>query len=586
MFKLFRSGNASHSLVLALVTGVSFIAYLLFINPLKERDEHIYSTDKLDPEKLRHIRFKDVTSEWGLEYSHRFNTKKLFFIAPAVTLYDFDKNGYLDILYSGGKEVALYLNFGDGKFVESSHKYPFAGMVQSSMAVLADLNRDGFTDIWFSRVGEHRLYLGTADNNFVDRTELLNGYASFPDGVNFIDFNKDGRLDVVVGNFLELVKAGTYMTWYLPRRYASKDGGENHLLIQKDDGSFVVNEKVNFIHKMFTHSVGISDVNNDGYPDIFFANDYDKDQMFLNNNGESVVDVTNEYIPKRWHGNSGMNAEFMDMNQDGLIDLYVTYIHKPPFYRMYNMLWLKKPDGTFEPSSWDTNIGKCGFSWGAKAADFNLDGQLDLFVVNGRDRDSRIKKPEDGKSFWYPRTQLTSMPNFLLHHLETFERESGYLYHNSGFERDCLFIAHNGEYYDVAPDIGLMDRQEGRGLAIGDLNNDGLMDIVLVNTKGTSKVYINESTPEGTWIGFTLINKDGSDLPIGARIRLKQSDGPDLVREYYPANGYRSQSDNRLHFGLKKGSKPLELHVTWPYSEKTVIYKNFEPEKYNTIYED
>lgn len=581
-------------LLLSLLVGAAIVLKLVFISPLIEHPDDIYSNTEAPKDLIEQFRFEDVTQKWGLEYRHFENynqttTKNLFFIFPSVSLFDFNGDGFLDIFYSGGERNFLYIRIAEGVYEESAASYGLLGNDRKkslpSKAILADIDNDGDIDLYLGAVGNHRLYYREGQK-FVDKTELLNSYTSVPDAVSFIDFNQDGLLDVVVGNFLNLDKANADDVWYIPRRYGNKLGGANHLLIQNKDGKFNLAREVDFISHSYTHAIGISDVNRDGFPDIFFANDYDKDEMFLNIKGKKVVDVTQKFIPKRWHGNSGMNADFVDYNHDGLIDLYVTYIYKPPFYRTYNVLWEKQEDNTFKQVSWEKPIGKCGFSWGAKFVDFNVDGELDLIVVNGKDRDSRALTEEMGKSFWYERTQLVSMPKFLNSYLSKYEKErDGVYYHTSGFERDCLFVKHKGEYYDIAKDLDLTDKQEGRGVAIGDLNNDGLQDAVIVNTHGRSKVYLNKSKVMGNWISFQLQNKFGSIIPVGAELRLKQSRGPDLVSEYYPISGFRVQNDHRPYFTMSKDSEPLELLVKWPGNKEVKSYKNLKINSLNIIRE-
>lgn len=579
-------------LIFSVSCGMAIVIYILFVSPYRERLEAVYSTDKLSAEKLKKISFSDVTEEWGVVYNHQSNFSRfnsyLSTIHPSVLIYDFNEDGFVDIFYSGGARNYLYINNQQGKFKEAAEEY---GLVSNdwpsnlnSMALMADFNRDGKDDLYLAATPTHRLYL-RKENKFEDASIRLNNYKSFPDGANLLDFNQDGLLDIVVGNIIELDDEPNNV-WYIPRRYDEQTGGYNHLLIQQPNGEFIPEYKIDFQTRSFTHAVGISDINRDSFPDIFFANDYSMDQMFLNNGGKTVSEVTEQWIPRRWHGNSGMNAEFADFNRDGLNDLYVTNIHKPPFYRAFNLLWMKKKDSSgFEQVSWDENIGKCGFSWAGKFADFNLDGQLDMFVVNGRDKDPALKSPEEGQSFWYERTQLTSVPKFFLGFMKKYERDPSKRYYNSAFERDCLFIQDQGKFFDVANDIGLTDAQEGRALAIADFNNDGKADIVVGNVGGNSKVYLNRSQTIHNWVGVKLHNINGSQIPIGALLNFYQTKGPVLFREYYPGNGYRGQSDNRLIFTLDKDSLPEKLEIIFPGKRNKQVFKDLRINTYNEIRE-
>ena len=572
-----------------------FILVLVFIKPPKEQVDNFYGHEKINSAVTQNIKFSDRTQDWGVVYDHFQNSsgENPFsgLVFPSVLIYDFDNNGFVDIFYSGGNRNFLYLNFGNGVFKESAESFGIACFNDTeflnSQIVMGDLNGDGEDDIYLATSGSHRLfYRDLNSNHFTEVSEKLNGYRSFSHGISLLDFNQDGRLDVVVANFHELGKEYRRMQYVLQAGELNNFGTNNALLIQQPDGSFKNLETLKSKNKTFANSVGISDINNDGYPDIFFANDYGPDSMLMNIEGRSVLDVTTERVPKHRQLNGGKSVEFIDYDQDGLIDLFVTNAYIPPYQAGYNMLWKKtSKDGNFKLVSQEENIGKSGLSWGAKFADFNLDGKLDVYVANGLERDLRGSRIEDEKSLWYGKMEFAEAPLFFRNNSKSFSQNKNNLYHRFGFQRDALFIqGSNNRFYDVALDIGLSDDSEGRGLAIADFNNDGLMDIVVTNYFGKSKVYQNMSKPGTTWIGLKLINSKGSQLPIGTKITLKQSHGPDLVREYYPGNGFRSQSDSRLVLSLAAGSKFTTLEVIWPgHIKKT--YESLKENSYNEVRE-
>ncbi len=570
------------------------IFQITYNHPVRENVSLFYSSKKLQKTILSKIKFEDVTEKWNIVYDHAKNTegsnKLKNFLFPSITVYDFDDNGFLDIFYSGGNRNFLFLNLGNGQFQESAKTFGIDCENDTSdlnsQAILADLNGDGTDDLYLATTGKHRLFIREKNtNHFKEETQLLGGYASFSHGINFLDFNQDGRLDIVVANFYELGTEYRKMEYVLKPGTESNYGTINNLLLQDSNGAFKSNKVILNTKKSMSNSVGVSDINNDGFPDIFFANDYGPDQLLLNQTGKSTSDVTSNFLPKKLYLNGGKNAEFVDFDQDGLIDLFVTNAYIPPYQLGFNMLWKKKSSkGDFELVSLNKNIGKSGLSWGAKFADFNLDGKLDVFVANGLERDERSNSINDEKSLWYGRSEFSLMPLLFRGKDMNFLRNPNMLYHRFAFERDSLFIQYNNDFYDVAVDVGLNDDREGRGVAIADLNNDGLMDIIVTNYKGPSKVYLNKSTPSTSWIGFTMHDSKGSKIPIGAKVKLKQSSGPDLVKEYYPANGFHSQSDHRLLFSLNQNSHFLSLEILWPSKIKKT-YKGLTEKKYNDVYE-
>lgn len=564
------------------------------MRPLKENVENFYSREKLDTEKSKKIKFLDVTEKWGLTYDHFNNANGVNefrgYVFPSVAIYDFDNNGLMDILYSGGNRNYLYLNYGNGKFIESAESFGIACANDTpflnAQIVMADLNGDGLDDIYLATSGKHRLfYRDINKNHFTEVSEKLNGHTSFSHGLNFLDFNQDGRLDIVVANFHELGQEYRKMQYVLQVKELNHFGTNNALLIQQENGSFKNSLILSSKNKTMTNAVGISDVNGDGYPDVFFANDYGPDQLLLNIEGKSVKDVTTDLIFKHRLLNGGKSVEFIDYDQDGLIDLFVTNAFIPPYQLGYNMLWKKvSSKGKFELVSKERNIGKSGLSWGAKFADYNLDGKLDVYIANGLERDIRGAKIEDEKSLWYEKMEFAEAPLIFRNNIKSFDHNNSHLYHRFGFQRDALFIQDNDNFYDAAIESGITDDSEGRGLAAADLNNDGLMDLVVTNYFGKSKVYLNQSIPKIAWVGLSLKNSRGSKFPIGARITLKQTKGPDLIREYYPINGFRSQSDGRLIFSLAPGSAFRKLEILWP-SKITKSYESLKENIYNEVVE-
>jgi hypothetical protein len=583
-----------------LILGFGSMFYLFFFNAPKDNADNVYEPKKFDHANFNHIHLKEMSSALGVNYTHKAyqqapgHEKEIDLSIeppiPSLSAIDINEDGWTDLFITTnkGKPNLLYINHNGKYFTEEAAAYGLADLNKESapsFALWGDFNNDGKTDLLFARNGCHGFFLGNGKGKFEEHSEWLNGYCSRPDGVNTADMYRHGKLDLVFGNYLPAPgEHAADALWMTNTRYDNSTGGKNQLL--KNDGhSFVLEKNANFLTRSYTHNVGIADINLDGLPDIFFANDYAHDEMFLNKGDGFFTDVTNEYIPREVHGLAGMNTEFFDFNEDGLLDLYVTNIFKPPFNRHFNLLWKKKADNTFENVSTDVGTAKCGFSWGAKFADIDNDGEPDLLVVNGRSRSSIVKKPNEGKSMWYERTEVSQIPNFLKRFYHPHDSLKGrYI---SAFERKCLFVQKNGKFFDVAEEAGFNDREENRSIALFDFDNDGRVDAVTAGPLAKIKIYHNESIIEKDhhWIGFSFKDKVGSVIPHGLKIEFSLDNKKKIVRELYPANGYKGFNEPRIHVGLGSAKISGDIKITWPLSKKIQTVKKIKIDSYNSINE-
>lgn len=572
---------AQRRLLLSLFVGFSLLALGALQGTFIESGYSVNYEAKPPPDVLRGLKFVESAVEMGIAY--RFNSEnpndpltnyRNETNPPALAIHDLNRDGYMDLVVSGALYPKVYLSRNGQRFEESKFRFGFEDqrISPTAMVIFGDFNGDGLDDCLVSAMPGHRLYYAKRNDEpktnklypivFEKQYERLQKYYSKPEGVAVLDFNQDGRLDLIFGNFV--AKPGekpSEALWLGATRHENQGGGANDLLLQDLNGYFSVAKAVDFLTRSYTHSVGISDLNQDGFPDIFFANDYANDELFLNRHGQFVEDVTESKMPKRLHGNSGMNGEIVDFDMDGLSDIYVTNIYKPPFVRSFNILWKQNPDGSFSVKSNSKQVARCGFSWAAKFADFNNDGWLDLAVANGRNRGMHNADEGELQSLWYRRGLVGRIPNGL----RQFYYENklpGAKYTVSAFERDCLFIYDGDQFWDVAPFVGITSRFEGRPLAITDIENDGKVDFIVGNLNGPLEVYRNLSEVPGNWLGLAFETEKGSEYPIGAKVRVVRDDGIQLYREFYPANGYRAQSDPRLHFGLGQ-RKVRSVSVEW-----------------------
>ncbi len=512
---------------------------------------------------------------------------KLSRLSPSVAVFDVDRDGFQDLLFAtgtaGGPGVRLLRNVGGVSFVDETAKY-FSGLESprhSTVLAVADLNADGWSDVLVARYGAHSLYIFDPKKSaFIDRSDLLNGYHSNPWSVALVDFNRDGRLDILFGNYYpDIDMAEKTPPWFIYLgRGDEKFGGQNHLL-EATDAGYKISGAFTFKHKAHTTSVGVSDLNHDGYPDLFEGNDFALDHLYINQAGKKYVDATKSNLPISEHGMAGMNSEFFDYDMDGQQELYVSNISQYPVSMNGNILWTKKGKG-FENKARQLGISRCGWSWGAKFSDFDLDGNYDLYVVNG----AYSGESKESVDYWYYRSLKDASPAWARNLPSRIE--NGDL-NWSGYQKDCLFESKSGRFVDVADNAGVADEGDGKGLALADLNNDGLTDVIVVNMVGRPKIYMNRSCASGVcgWVGIRLVDKAGGDIPVGAEVRGGLSEKKVLFREIYPLNGKNAQSDARIVLALSDPSELKDLQVRWP-DGKIQAFNGLKMNRYNELKQD
>ncbi len=523
------------------------------------------------------FRFVEEAGRLGLAYEHRLyypnpearSYLPLMALPPAIAVADFDGDGFMDVYVvqpEPGQPNRLFRNVGGDHFEDVAAEVGLADTGKrfaGSMAVWADFNGDGRLDLFQSRFGCHSLFLRDAGPrvHFTEHIELTRLACSNPKAVNVADVNRDGWLDVILGNYYPPTNLASYLPVNHVFGYAGANfqGGGSEVLLGSPRGF----ETVFRGPRAHTTAVGVSDIDGDGWPDFFASNDYTFDQMYLNRAGRGFVDVTDEYIPRVEHGLSGMDAEFADFDNSGRMSLYVSNMYFPPFSTTKNLLWKKKPDGRFVNVAEQAGVGRCGWAWTGKFADFDNDGDLDLFVINGKARGERVRtEAEATKSFAFVRNSIMASPPALRERMSLVPDFSRY--YLSAFERSCLFWQKDGRFYDVAPEAGIVDRDEGQSAALVDFDNDGRMDVVVGNLGGPLLAYHNVTPSPGHWLGIELLGPARMPMPFGAKAVLRRDDGKTPMREYYPANGFRGQSDPRMHFGLGRAERAPDVEVRWP----------------------
>ena len=560
------------------VTAIALLSVIVLGKRLQTTPDRVYEP-RPPPEVLRAspIRFHEEASSLGLDYRHSLyypdpeagSYLPLMAFPPAIAVADVDGDGWMDVYVvqpQPGLPNRLFHNEGGTHFVDIAEQVGLADASRAyagSMAVWADFNRDGRLDLFQSRFGCHTLFLQDAGAlHFTQRSDLVHMYCSNPKAVNVADMNHDGWLDLVVGNYYP----ATNLASYLPVNHVFGTAGAN---FQGGGTDVVLGSPGGFARILFrgpsahTTAVGISDIDDDGWPDVFAANDYTYDQMLHNEAGRGLVDVTGVAIPRVEHGLSGMDAEFADFDDSGAMSLFVSNMYFPPFATTHNLLWKKTGPGRFVNVGDEQGVARCGWAWTGKFADFDDDGALDLFVINGKARGERVRTKEEAtRSFAFVRNSIVATPPQLRERMSLVPDFGGYQL--SAFERSCVFWHHEGRFYDVAPEAGVTDLEEGQAAALVDFDNDGRMDVVVANMGAPLLAYHDVTPSPGHWVGLDLVGPPGMRTPFGTKVFLHRDDGKTQMRELYPANGFRGQNDPRVHFGLGAVEHVPDVEVRWP----------------------
>ncbi len=518
--------------------------------------------------------FKDVTTGAGIDFRYTFGDYTYENILESsgsgIAILDFDNDGNMDVyLLNGtylegisdpaGKEFAnttnkLYRNNGNGTFAEVSANAGVDDRHWSMAATAIDYDGDGFTDIFLSNYGPNVFYRNNGDGTFSDIAgkvgltgpEKINGFTKWSVGAAFWDYNMDGLLDVMVGNFLAfdptyISTAGKDMMPH-PAEYR----GQASLLYQQEkDGSFIEVTKENGFHYSESKCMGLTvfDYDDDGDLDLFQGNDHQFNFLFRNDKTSykevavaSGIAVNNDGQPT-----GSMHGTIGDVNGDGLIDLLVTDLKYGAMYRNLG-------NGLFDDVTIPSGIAgefKGKGQWGAALFDFDNDGDLDLFSANGTAEELVLQLP--------------------------------ILLENDGTGKFSNIGKTRGEYFNT--------KRSGRGAAVWDFDNDGDLDIIVshVDLMATPVFLRNDGGNSNNWLGLTLLGINGQALAIGAKVTLS-SGGLQQVKINQWVTSYLSSNDPRMHFGLGKQNIVEKLEIRWP-DGKIEEFENLEVNQYLTIVE-
>jgi hypothetical protein len=504
------------------------------------------------------IKFEDATDASGIQFTHSFGSEKLGSLLEGTgagcVWFDFNNSGLPSLYVVNGRPLDdsmhpyplkekpatpphnhLYRNDGGGHFTDVTEKAGLNPDMYSDAVAAADYDNDGNEDLLVTGYGKVVLYHNDGNGHFTDVTEKagvkVEGWAI---SSTWLDYDKDGCVDLFVGRYVKFDPK--YRAFYAPTNYPGPldyEGETNQLFHNNCDGTFTDVSEKSGISAYVGRTMGVTaaDFDNDGWDDIYVANDRTENFLFHNKHDgtfEEIGSDTGTAFGQNGESTSSMGPVFADLEGRGVLDLWVTDGH-------YNRLLHNTGKNSFEDIGAETGVSQVNaqyVSWGTGIYDFDNDGLLDILIFHGG------------------------------------------LIHLIPQEHTVFRGLGNGKFGDVSSGAGqvLSDRTTARGACFADYMNDGKVDAFVVNLGGRGTLVHNVSNGTGHWaevkLKGTKSNRDG----IGARVEVDAA-GKRWTAERVAGSGYLSQNDGRLHFGLGAAATIDKLIVHWPSGREQTVEK-------------
>lgn len=509
------------------------------------------------------IRFVEVAEQAGVTAPNVWGgvARKKFIIETkgnGVAFLDYDRDGWPDIYLSNGTRMEgfaegqaptnhLYHNNRNGTFTDVTDRAGIARTGWQTGVCVGDYDNDGWDDLMLTYWGQNRLFHNEHDGTFsevAERAGLKQSRVRWGTGCTFLDYDRDGYLDLFVANYLEFDPTAApspgdapYCLWKGMPVLCGPRGlpdGFNVLYHNNRDGTFTDVSGPSGVGRKGGKGLGAVsyDFDNDGWPDIYVANDSTASQLFHNNHNGTFTDVAQKAgvaFNEDGFEQGGMGLAVGDYDRDGWFDIF-----KTNFADDVPNLYHNNRDGTFTDLVYTAGLGKIInlVSWGAGFVDVDNDGWKDLFYVNGH---------------VYPEVDQYRM--------DSGYREPRMLYRNLG----------NGRFENISSESGpaFEEQFSSRGCAFGDFNNDGKVDVLIMNMNDRPSLWQNESQSTNAAIVVKLIGTRTNRSAIGARVRLTIGKRVQ-IDEVHSGDSVMSASDLRLHFGIGDARQADELEVRWP----------------------
>lgn len=510
--------------------------------------------------------FQEIGQKIGLDFTHSIGTDHLGNIIESVgggaAFLDYDQDGYIDIFTCNGTwiegfsksekpekltENHLYRNLRNGTFEDVTKKAGVGGSSYSMGIAVGDFNNDGYPDIYVSNYGPNILYKNNGNGTFTDVTQRakVGGGKECSVGAAWLDFDNDGLLDLYVGNYLNFDPENTY--YYAPDGFPGPlayDSQPDILYRNKGDGSFEdVTKKMGIIDvDGRAMGVGAADYDDDGFVDIYVANDHTVNYLWHNNGGNGFTNsgiMSGAGFGQAGEATVSMSVDFADYNGDEKLDMFVSDDN-------YCSLYENLGNGLFSDKSYISGIAVASgqfVGWSSSFLDYDNDGDADIFKTNGE------------------------------------------LKHLYGQEDQLFENIENGKFKDVSVERGEYFREEyvGRGACLGDYDNDGDIDIYIVNLNSPGMFLRNNKGNQNNWLTLNLVGNQSNRDGIGSRIKL-MAGGKVQTAQKKSTSGYLSQNDSRVHFGLMKNAVVEKIEIKWP-SGKFHVLENIKANQILTVKE-
>ena len=496
--------------------------------------------------------FQDITEAAGINFTHTIGDEHLSNLIETVgggaAFLDYDQDGNIDLYVANGSFTEglsegdkpernatnrLYRNLGNGTYEDVTNAANVGNTGYGMGVTVGDIDNDGFPDIYISNHGPNTLYQNNGNGTFKDITDQA-GVAGNESSVGstWFDYDNDGLLDLYVGNYIKFDPK--YNLYYAPDGFPgpmSYDGESDRLYHNIGNGRFedVTEELGVFNPQGRAMGVGAADYDNDGFVDVFVANDHMINYLYHNEAGQGFKDqgvMAGVAFNQVGEATISMAVDFADFNGDGLIDLFVSDDG-------YCSLYQNMGNGAFSELSYASGIAIPSgqfVGWASCFIDYDNDADVDIFKINGE------------------------------------------LKHLYGQEDQLFEYVGNSQFEDVSTARGAYFQEElvGRGACFGDYDNDGDIDMYIVNLDDKGVLLRNDQGNSSNWIQLSLEGTKSNRDGIGARVTLT-SGGVMQSTQKKSSSGYLSQNDPRLHFGLGESNMVEEIKVIWPSGEVQVL---------------
>jgi hypothetical protein len=516
------------------------------------------------------IRFEDITGRSGLDFTTNSsptpNKNQPETMVSGIGLIDYDNDGWLDIFIINGAAIPslkkespkyynrLFHNNHDGTFTDVTEKAGLVGDGYDMGVAVGDFDNDGWEDIYVASVTKNHLYRNNGDGTFTDVTDkagvgspMYKGQKMWSAAAGWVDYNNDGKLDLFVSNYCRwevnkdpmCLSGGRLRAYCHPKFYEPLP---STLYRNQGDGTFTdVSDETGISKKLGKGmGIGFNDYDGDGFMDIFVANDNMPNSLFHNLKGKAFEEIAMDAgvaYSENGKAVSGMGIEFRDLDNDGLPDIWHTATELETF-----PLFRNRGAGIFIDVTGRSGLARPTLEmsgWSSGAADFDNDGFKDLFVARGNVLDNIAEF--SNRTYGEPNSVFRNLGKM------TFE--------------------------DVTAQTGtdMQLSEPYRGAVIGDLFNDGHMDLVVTVLNGKTRVLRNVTANDNNWAAFKLVGTKSNRMAIGAQIKITTEDGKNQYDIVSTSAGYGASRDPRAHFGLGAFKAIKQVEIRWPSGERQIL---------------